>query len=123
MAALSTARLSDKAAPDPDPSWRDLYRAGDVAGLLAGLIYIVAAILIFTTPSVPTSGGAETLVYIAAHRSLYILKQILWLAPSVLAMVVFLALYPALKHLNKSYAAIGTVLGISAWALSLTHHR
>jgi TRAP-type C4-dicarboxylate transport system permease large subunit len=28
-----------------------------VAGLLAGVIYIVATILIFTTPSVPTSGG------------------------------------------------------------------
>lgn len=26
---------------------------------------------------------------------------------------------PALKHLNKSYAAIGAALGISAWALSL----
>jgi len=119
MAALRVASISDKAAPGSDPSWSDLYRAGGIAGLLAGLMYIVAMILIFTTPSVPTAGGAETLLYIAAHRSLYILKQILWLAPSVLAMVVFLALYPALKHLNKSYAAIGAVLGISAWALSL----
>lgn len=119
MAALNVARKSDTAAPGSDPSWRDLYRAGGLAGLLAGAIYIVAAILIFATPSVPTSGGAETLAYIASHRSLYILKQILWLAPSVLAMVVFLALYPALKHLNKSHAAIGAVLGISAWALSL----
>jgi len=119
MTTLSVARASDKVAPGPDPSWSDLYRAGGVAGLLVGAMYIVATILIFTTPSVPTAGGAETLVYIASHRSLYILKQILWLAPSVLAMVVFLAFYPALKQLNKSYAAIGTVLGISAWALSL----
>jgi hypothetical protein len=119
MAALSVGRLSGAATTGPDSSWRGLYRAGGVAGLLAGLIYIVATILIFTTPSVPTSGGAETLLYIASHRSLYILKQILWLAPSALAMIVFLALYPALKHLNKSYAAIGAVLGISAWALSL----
>src|SRR6266545_5838406 len=119
MAALSVGRLSGQTTPGPDLSWRGLYWAGGVAGLFACLIYIVAAILIFTTPSPPTSGGAETLVYIASHRSLYILKQILWLAPSVLAMVVFLALYPALKHVNKSYAAIGAVLGISAWALSL----
>ena len=113
MAALRVARISAKAAPGPGPSWSDLYRAGGIAGLLAGLIYIVAAILIFATPSVPISGGAETLLYIAAQRSLYILKQILWLAPSVLMMVVFLALYPALKHLNKSYAAIGAALGFS----------
>lgn len=119
MATLSVGRLSGAAASGPDPSWSGLYRAGGVSGLLAGAIYIVAAILIFTTPSPPLAGGAETLAFINAHRSLYILKQILWLAPSVLAMVVFLALYPALKHLNKSYAAIGAVLGISAWALSL----
>ena len=38
--------------------------------------------------------------------------------PSVLMTVVFLALYPALRHLNKSYAAIGVVLGIFSWALT-----
>lgn len=103
----------------PDPSWRGLYRAGGFSGILAGAIYIVAAVLIFTTPSPPISGGEQTLEYIVSHRSLYILKQVLWLAPSVLAMVVFLALYPALERVNKSYAAIGAVLGASAWALSL----
>jgi hypothetical protein len=114
-----TVRRSLVEAAGSDPSWRSLYRAGGVSGLLAGLIYIVAAVLIFTTPSPPASGGVETLQYIASHRSLYILKQVLWLGPSVLAMVMFLALYPALRHVNKSYAAIGTVLGIMAWGLSL----
>lgn len=119
MAALSISRTRGATAPGPDPAWSSLYRAGGVSGLLTGAIYIVAAILIFTTPSPPTSGGVATLEFIAAHRSLYILKQVLWLAPSVLAMVVFLALYPALKPVSPSYAAIGAVLGISAWALSL----
>ena len=118
METMRVARISSEAVAGPDPSWRDLYRAGGVAGLLVGVIYIVAAILIFTTPSPPTAGGAETLQYIAAHRLLYILKQILWLVPSVPAMVVFLALYSALKQVNKSYAAIGAVLSIAAWALS-----
>ena len=31
--------------------------------------------------------------------------------PSVFAAVVFLALYQALKHLNKSYAALGALAG------------
>lgn len=115
---MSSRKLS-RGVSGPDPSWRGLYRAGGVSGMLAGVIYIVAVILIFTTPSPPTSGGVETLEYIASHRSLYILKQVLWLAPSVPAMVVFLALYPALKRLNKGYAAIGAALGASAWALSL----
>ena len=119
MQTLSIARPSGAAVVRSDPSWRDLYRAGGLSGLLAGAIYIVAAILIFTTPAPPTAGGVETLTYIADHRSLYILKQVLWLGPSVLAMIVFLALYTALEHVNKSYAALGAVLGVSAWALSL----
>ena len=119
MVTSREARISGTAVAGPDPSWSSLYRAGGLSGLLAGAIYIVAAILIFTTPPPPTLGGVATLEYIAAHRSLYILKQILWLSPSVLAMVVFLALYPALKQANKSYAALGVVLGVSSWALSL----
>ena len=116
---MSSKRSSRKATTGPDLTWRGLYRAGGISGLLAGAIYIGAAILIFATPPPPMSGGVETLEYIAAHRSLYIFKQVLWLAPSVLATVVFLALYPALKNVNKSYAAIGAVLGGSAWVLSL----
>jgi hypothetical protein len=73
------------------------------------------------TPAAPASGGAATLEYIAAHRTGYILKQVLWLSPSVLLTVLFLALYPALRHVNKSYAAIGTVLGLASWALTLVY--
>jgi hypothetical protein len=43
------------------------------------------------------------------------------LAPSVLALVVFLALYRALKHLDKSYAAIGALLGIASEVLTLAY--
>jgi ABC-type uncharacterized transport system ATPase component len=35
------------------------------------------------------------------------------------AMVTYLALYPALKNLDKSLAALGAVVGGSAYALSL----
>ncbi len=109
------------AATSPDPSWSDLYRAGGVSALLATVCYVIATVVTFTVPEAPASGGVATLEYIAAHRSVYILEQVLWLAPSVLLMVVFLALYPALKHLNTSYAAIGAVLGIASWALTLVY--
>lgn len=59
--------------------------------------------------------------YIADHRTVYILQQILWLAPSVLLVVVFLALYVAIKELDKSWAAIGGVLGIVSWAVTLSY--
>lgn len=79
----------------------------------------MSLVLEFTTARQPSSGGAATLEYIAAHRKVYILKQALWLGPSVLAMVVFLSLYAALKQLNKSYAAIGAAIGVASWGLTL----
>jgi hypothetical protein len=82
---------------------------------------MVGFVVVFAVPAAPTSGGAATLDYIAAHRSIYILEQALWLAPSVLLTVVFLALYPALKNLNRSYAAIGAVLGMVSWAVTLAY--
>ena len=85
------------------------------------VLTIVSIVLVFTKPMQPSSGGAATLKNIASSRSLYILKQVLWLAPSALAMVVFLALYRALKHLDKSSAALGTLLGIASEVLTLAY--
>jgi hypothetical protein len=101
-----------------DPSWKSLVRIGGIAALLAAAVWIVATVLVFvTTP--PTSGGAATLEYIAAHRSLYILKQVLWLAPLALAAVMFLAFYAVLERVNRSLALLSVMLGIMAWGISL----
>jgi len=119
MNTLQVRRSPAETEAALDPSWRDLYRAGGISAALAGVLYIVAVVLDFSMPPVPTSGGAATLQYIASHRSLYIIEQALWLVPSVLLLVAFLALPMALKHLNKSYAAIGALIGIGSWALTL----
>ena len=101
-----------------DPSWKLLVRIGGMAALLAAALWIVATALVFvTTP--PTSGGAQTLEYIAAHRSLYIFKQVLWLAPLGMTMVMFLAFYPVLERFARSLALLSVVLGIAAWGISL----
>jgi hypothetical protein len=88
------------------------------AWIFVGML-VAAIVLSITTPAPPTTGGRATLDYIAAHRTLYIVHQQMWLVPGVFAMVTYLALYPALKHLNRSLAALGAVVGGSAWALSL----
>lgn len=119
METLNRRKSSAEAQTSPDSSWRGLYRAGGVSALLAGVLYIVALVLDFSVPPSPTSGGDAILQYIASHRTLYIIEQALWLGPSILLMVTFLALPLALKHLNKSYVAIGALLGIASWALSL----
>jgi hypothetical protein len=103
----------------PDPSWRSLYRAGGVSGILIVVPYLVAIVLVSVAPPPLESSGDTTLQYIASHRWLYIIEQVLWSAPGVLALVVFLALYMALKHLDKGYAAIAALIGISSWALTL----
>ena len=99
--------------------WRMLYRIGGIsAGLFVALL-VVATALAVTTPAAPTAGGAATLEYIASNRTLYIVQQQLWLVPGIFATVVYLALYPALKPLHASLAALGCAVGGITWALTL----
>jgi len=129
MSATFTASLRVDTTPGgrreevvgADRSWCPLYRIGGVSALLATLAYIVATATYFVVPPPPEEGGAAILDYIAAHRLVYIAEQILWLAPSVLLTVAFLALAVAVKDLHKSYAAIGGVLGVASWALTLVY--
>jgi hypothetical protein len=103
----------------PDPSWRLLYRVGGVSAWIFVGMLVAAIVLSVATPTPPTAGGTATLDYIAAHRSVYLVEQQLWLVPGVFAMLTYLALYPALRHLNRALAALGAVVGGSAWALTL----
>jgi hypothetical protein len=121
MESLNVGSSSGETEALPDLSWRGLYRAGGVSAALFVVLIMVSIVLEFTTSQPPSEGGAAMLQYIASHRSLYIIRQVLWLAPSVFAMVVFLALPMALKLLNKSYAAIGALIGIASWALTLVY--
>ncbi len=75
--------------------------------------------IVVIAPPPLSADRATTLQYIASHKLLYIIEQVLWLALSVFGAVVFLALYQALKHLNKSYAALGALAGFVSWVLGL----
>lgn len=102
-----------------DPQWRELYRIGGVSAWVFVAMVVVAIVLVVATPLAPNQGGAATLDFIAAHRVTYILEQQLWLVPGAFAMVTYLALYPALKDVNRSLAALGSAVGGVAWALTL----
>ena len=103
----------------PDSSWRNLYRAGGVSAMLFVLFVLAAIVIVVVAPPPLNMDGTTTLQYIASHKVLYTVEQALWLALSVFAAVVFLALYQALKHLNKTYAALGTLAGFVSWVLGL----
>jgi Domain of unknown function (DUF4386) len=119
METLNVGRSSGEAVAGPDSSWRGLYRAGAISAVLYVVLNVGALVLLIITPLVPSSGGAATLQYIASNKTVYLLELVLFVAPSVFAMVVFLALYMALKHLNKSLAAIGAVFAIVSEAVGL----
>ena len=116
---MNTDRSQSAGIAGPDPSWHLLYRIGGISAWIFVAMLVSAIVIAIATPALPTEGGAATLSYIGAHRTLYIAYQQLWLVPGVFAMVTYLALYPALKHLDKSLAALGAVVGGSAWALTL----
>ncbi|HAE84434.1 MAG TPA: hypothetical protein DCK85_13680 [Ktedonobacter sp.] len=119
METMSVGRSSGEAVAGPDPSWRGLYRAGAISAVLYVVLNMGALVLFIITPPVPSSGGAATLQYIASNKSAYLLELVLFVAASVFAMVVFLALYMALKHLNKSFAAIAALVAIAYGVIAL----
>ncbi len=119
MEITNIGRASRVTEAAPDPSWRGLYRAGGVSAALFVVLVLVAIVLVVVAPPPLNADGATTLQYIASHKVLYVIEQVLWLAPSVFAAVVFLALFQALKHLNKSYAALGALAGFVSWVLGL----
>jgi hypothetical protein len=104
--------------PGTDPSWGPLYLAGAVSAGLAVILYAAALVIFAVTAAPPTSGGARMLEYVDAHRTMYIVRQLLWLVPSLLLMVVFLALAVALRHLGRSLAAIAGLIAVASWAVS-----
>ena len=98
--------------------YRTLYRAAGVASLLFVLLLLAALALDVIAPP-PVTGGAETLDFIAGHKAIYVAEQLLWIVPSILPVVTFLALYIALRDTSPSWALIGAVVGGLPWALLL----
>jgi hypothetical protein len=116
------ARLPSRAGQAflPDPSWRPLLRAGAIAAGLAVVLYIVALVLFVVSPAppLPAAGGAAMLEHVVTNRSVYVVKQVLWVAPNLLMMVVVLALAVALAQTSKSYALTAGVIAVASWAVS-----
>lgn len=122
METLHVRRPLGEVAAGPDPSWRDLYRAGSVSAALYVVLIIVPMVLLIIMPQPPLSGGAATLQYIASHKPVYIIELVSFVGLSLPAIIVFLALYVALKHLNKSYAALGATVAIASEVIALAYN-
>jgi|SRR5215203_1724832 len=122
MDASSLARPTKGVAAGPDPSWRGLYRAGAFSAVLYVVLIVVPVVLLFVAPQPPLSGGKAILEYIALNKPVYVIELVSFVGLSLPAIVVFLALYVALKHLDKSYAALGAVVAIASEVIALAYN-
>lgn len=116
---FSTTDTAGEIAAAPDFSWRSLYRVGSVSAAFYVALVIVPLVLLVVAPQPPLVGGAAALEYIASHKLVYIVELVAFVGLSLPAIVVFLALYAVLKHLNKSAAALGAVIGIVSETIAL----
>lgn len=101
-----------------EPAHAPLYRVAGVASLLYVALSLAALGLDLVTPP-PVTGGVETLEFIAEHKASYIAEQVLWIAPDILPVLTFLALYFALRHVDPGLALASTVVGGVPWAVLL----
>ncbi len=95
-----------------------MHRAGGAAALLYVLLVLIPVVLIFTAP-VPPDEGRALLEYIAAHKVVYLTQLVCFVGLDVPALVVFGAVAVALKHLGKTAAAIGGLIGIVSEVIAL----
>lgn len=99
-------------------TWRPLYFVAGTSSIAFVLLLVAALVVDFFAPP-PVHGGAATLEFISQNKALYIAEQVLWILPNVLAALVFVTLFVALKPLGQSLALIATVCGALPWALFL----
>jgi hypothetical protein len=107
-----------RSAGAAERQWVPLYRAGAVSAGMAVLLYVVAFVVFAVSEQPPESGGAALLEYVEAHRTVYILRQVLWIVPNLFLMVVLFALAVALRHQGPSLAAVAGMIGVSSWAVA-----
>ena len=97
--------------------WGALYRAGAVSAAVAVVLYLAALVMVVVTEAPPESGGTDLLEYVGAHRTGYIVRQLLWTVPNLFLLVVFLALAVALCGHGRSLAAVAGLVAVTSWAV------
>jgi hypothetical protein len=108
-----------------DSSWKNLYRVGAIAALIAALVFrrnMGAEATMFAGPAPTTAVGWFTLLHNNSLLGLFFLN-FFDIADYVLVGLVFLALYIALRKTNRIYSGIATSLslaGILVYVISTT---
>ena len=112
-------------AENSDSAWRILYKVGGAAALTIVVFTTIQIVVFVTWPPPgfqPTSDNViRWLTLLQNNRLLGLLDlDLLMIADYALMLLVFLALYAALRRAGESLAAIGTTLGIVGIAVYFT---
>ena len=110
-------------APRPDPAWRGLYRIGGISALLYVLLGLIVPAIMAALKSYDFyMDAAPLLAFVAANPVWFTSMQTLVLGSSILAILTFAALFAALKHLDRSLAAAGALVGGSLQLLFMAYY-
>ncbi len=100
-----------------DPSWKTLYRFGAVSALVAAVVFrrnLGAAELPLIIGQAPPNTIADWFTLLQNNRLLGLsFLNVFDIVNYALVGVMFLALYVALRHTNKSYMTLAAVLGFA----------
>ncbi len=110
-AQIQTVQMEMTGAKPVHPSWKTLYRTGGAAALLSLVFFPIQIIVFFLKPLPDTVIGWFKLFQESNLIGLLDLDLLL-MADQVLAVLIFLALFIALRRTNESFMVIGFVLGL-----------
>lgn len=99
-----------------DSSWKSLYRVGGAAALTIVVLFFIQ-IIAFAMGPIPST-TIDWFTLLQNNRLLGLLDlDLVYVADQVLLLLIFLALYVALRRANQSYMAVATILGFVAIAV------
>ncbi len=95
-------------AASVDPAWKGLYKIGGIALILTPVLLVPELFLLFSSSS--STATAASITSPASNPLPFLAFIGIFVARDTLIIIGVLALYFALKDVNRAYALIGTVL-------------
>ncbi len=91
--------------------WKGLYKVGAVAALLMFVLTIIQAVFFITNP--PPNTVIDYFTLFQKSRILGLLDlDLLLIVINILLILIYLALYVALRRISKSYMTIALIIGL-----------
>jgi hypothetical protein len=116
---IETLQMEETYNKTSDKKWCSLHKAAGAAALISAVFFPIQIIIFFISP--PPSSIIGWFTLFQTHKLFGLLDlDLLLMADEVLVILIFLALYVALRQASESLMAIGTALGLASAVLFIT---